>query len=171
MPAPHFFHARCRSSHSLAASSMMSDAVRSRPSAACLIARMTSGSMVVRNCRLSPGGGRLRTGAAATLSNYLSLKPCALPAPVLGRRCTIEPHLNSPLPDEGESHKKARPVAAIHYRKRSDSFQSRHKAGAGNRRAAMASCRSKVRVAVRALVKRRERTRRRVRRRTLSAHR
>jgi hypothetical protein len=50
------------------------------------------------------------------------------------------------------------------------SFQSRHKAGA-NRRAAMASCRSKVRVAVRALVKTRERTRRRIRRRTLSAHR
>jgi hypothetical protein len=56
------------------------------------------------------------------------------------------------------------PVAAIHYRNRSDSFQSRHKAGAGNRRVAMASCRSKVRVAVRALVKRRERIRRRVRR-------
>ena len=34
-----------------------------------------------------------------------------------------------------ESHKKVCPVAAIHYRKRSDSFQSRHKAGAGNRRA------------------------------------
>ena len=50
-------------------------------------------------------------------------------------------------------------------------FQSRHKAGAGNRRVAMASCRSKVRVAVRALVKRRERPRRRIRRRTLSAHR
>jgi hypothetical protein len=70
---------------------------------------------------------------------------------------------------EGERHKKARPVAAMHYRKRSDSFQSRREAGAGNRRVAMASSRSKVRVAVRALVKRRERTRRRIRRRTLSA--
>jgi hypothetical protein len=67
--------------------------------------------------------------------------------------------------------KKIRPVAAIHYRNRSDSFQSRHKAGAGNRRVAMASCRSKLRIAVRALVKTRERTQRRVRRRTLSAHR
>jgi hypothetical protein len=64
--------------------------------------------------------------------------------------------------------KRTRPVAAIHYRNRSDSFQSRHKAGAGSRRVAMASCRSKVRVAVRALVKRRERTRRRVRRRSAS---
>jgi hypothetical protein len=36
---------------------MTSEAVRSTASAACLIARMTSGSMVVRNCRLSPGGG------------------------------------------------------------------------------------------------------------------
>ena len=71
----------------------------------------------------------------------------------------------------GPRLKKDRPVAAIHYRKPSDSFQSRHKAGAGNRRVAMASCRSKVRVAVRALVKRRERPRRRVRRLTLSTHR
>jgi hypothetical protein len=67
--------------------------------------------------------------------------------------------------------KKDRTVAAIHYRNRPDSFQSRHKARAGNRRVAMASCRSKVRVAVRALVKRRERPRRRVRPRTLSTHR
>jgi hypothetical protein len=29
----------------------------------------------------------------------------------------------------GENHKKARLVAVVHYRKRSDSFQSRHKAG------------------------------------------
>src|SRR3984893_15777462 len=36
---------------------MTSEACRSTASAACLIARMTSGSMVVRNCRLSPGGG------------------------------------------------------------------------------------------------------------------
>ena len=32
---------------------MKSEAVRSRSSAACLMDRMTSGSMVVRNCRLS----------------------------------------------------------------------------------------------------------------------
>jgi hypothetical protein len=47
----------CRSSHSLAASSMTSDAVLSSPIAACLICRMTSGFMVVRNCLLSPWGG------------------------------------------------------------------------------------------------------------------
>jgi hypothetical protein len=70
----------------------------------------------------------------------------------------------SPAARRRTSFKKDRPVAAIHYRNRSDSFQSRHKAGAGNRRVAMASCRSKVRVAVRALIKRRERIRRRVRR-------
>jgi hypothetical protein len=34
----------------------------------------------------------------------------------------------------GENHKKARTVAAMHYPKRSDSFQSRHEAGAGYRR-------------------------------------
>jgi len=56
--------------------------------------------------------------------------------------------------------KRIRPVAAIHYRNRSDSVQS----WAGNRRVAMPSCRSKVRVAVRSLVKRRARIRRRVRR-------
>jgi hypothetical protein len=67
--------------------------------------------------------------------------------------------------------KRIRPVAAIHYRNRSDSFQSRHEAGAGNRRVAMASCRSKLRIAVRALVKPRERPRRRIRRRTFPAHR
>jgi hypothetical protein len=92
-----------------------------------------------------------------------------LRAPECGLVPENESHLNGRrLPDEGESRKKGRPVAAIHYRKRSDSFQSRHEAGAGNRRVAMASCRSKVRVAVRALVKTRERTRRRIRRRTLS---
>jgi hypothetical protein len=37
---------------------MTSEAVRSTSSGACLMARMTSGSMVVRNCRLSPGGVR-----------------------------------------------------------------------------------------------------------------
>jgi hypothetical protein len=45
-----------------------------------------------------------------------------------------------------------------------ESFGFGSNAEAGNRRAAMASCRSKVRVAVRALVKKRERIRRRVRR-------
>ena len=52
-----YFLCLCRSNHCLAASSMTSEAVRSTSSAACLMARMTSGSMVVRNCRLSPGGG------------------------------------------------------------------------------------------------------------------
>jgi hypothetical protein len=45
------------------------------------------------------------------------LSPAPCPRRFLGQRCTIESHLNGPLPDEGQSHKKARPVAAIHYRK------------------------------------------------------
>jgi len=34
------------------------------------------------------------------------LSPAPCPRRFLGQRCTIEPHLNGPLPDEGESHKK-----------------------------------------------------------------
>src|ERR1700722_16307746 len=52
-----YFLCLCRSNHCLAASSIKSEAVRSTSSAARLMARMTSGSMVVRNCRLSPEGG------------------------------------------------------------------------------------------------------------------
>jgi hypothetical protein len=76
----------------------------------------------------------LRTGAAATLSNYLSLKPRSLPAPVFGPTMynRIPPERPSTL--RGREPQKAQPVAAMHYRKRSDSFQSRHKAGTANRR-------------------------------------
>ena len=63
--------------------------------------------------------------------------------------------------------KKARPVAAMHYRKHSDSFQSRHEAG---QNWVVMSSRSRLRVAVRTLIKTRGRTRRRIRRRGLPAH-
>src|SRR6267378_5071818 len=99
-------------------------------------------------------GSRVRVPPRSpTKSGITCIFEVSAKGPVSARCLQMHCPVNGPLPDEGESHKKSRPVAAIHYRKRSDSFQSRHKAGVGNRRVAMASCRSKVRVAVRALVK------------------
>jgi hypothetical protein len=58
---------------------MRSEAVLSKSSAACLIARMTSGFMVVRNCRLSPKGG-FRPLLGDGLSSAIALPlPGAIP--------------------------------------------------------------------------------------------
>jgi hypothetical protein len=68
-----------------------------------------------KGCLPSPGSPPMRVRFAGFMCRSIAAAAWASPA---ARRRT----------------KKDQTVAAIHYRNRSDSFQSRHKAGAGNRR-------------------------------------